>query len=187
MSELSVGSLSGLAANSYVIDVASGSQLTQPGMILQVVSTTKTDTFSTTSTSYVDITGLSATITPSSTSSKILLLASVSLSANDNGYAAVVFERGGTILGQGDAAGSRAQAISSIYADSSIAGTAFYGNINTNLNYLDLPATTSATEYFVQLSTKSTFTAYVNRSGQDSDSASYVRSSSTITLMEIAG
>ena len=43
------------------------------GNILQVVSTTKTDTFSTTSTSYVDITGLSVSITPTSTSSKIFI------------------------------------------------------------------------------------------------------------------
>ena len=40
--------------------------------VVQVVSTTKTDTFSTTSESFTDITGLSATITPSSSQNKIL-------------------------------------------------------------------------------------------------------------------
>ena len=44
------------------------------GKILQVVSTFKNDTFSTTSSSYVDVTGLSVAITPSATSSKILIL-----------------------------------------------------------------------------------------------------------------
>ena len=43
------------------------------GSILQVVSVTKTDSFTTSSSSFVDITGLSATITPSSASSKILV------------------------------------------------------------------------------------------------------------------
>ena len=157
------------------------------GGILQVVSTTKTDTFSTTSTSFTDVTGLSATITPTSATSKILLLASVSISGGDNNNTAVVFERGGTLLGQGNAAGDRIQAISSIFSDASIAGTGFYGNINTNLNYLDSPATVSSTEYFVQIRAKSGTTSYINRSGQDINSATYVRSSSTITLMEVAG
>ena len=83
MSELSVGSLSGLAANSYVIDVAAGSSLDlsagavlPAGSIIQVVSTTKTDTFSTTSTSFSDVTGFSVSITPTSTSSKIMVMAS---------------------------------------------------------------------------------------------------------------
>ena len=74
MSELAVGSLAGLAANSYVIDVASGSQLTQPGMVLQVVSAATSTTTTTTSTSYVDFNGLSASITPSSASSTILVV-----------------------------------------------------------------------------------------------------------------
>ena len=44
------------------------------GSVLQVVNVVKLTSFSTTSTSYVDITGLTASITPSSTNSKILLL-----------------------------------------------------------------------------------------------------------------
>lgn len=49
------------------------------GSVLQVVSTAKTDTFSTTSASgtFADITGLSVSITPSSASNKILILAEV--------------------------------------------------------------------------------------------------------------
>ena len=44
------------------------------GKILQVLQTVKTDTFTTTSTSFVDVTGLSVSITPATTSSKILIL-----------------------------------------------------------------------------------------------------------------
>ena len=72
MSELSVGSLSGLAANSYVIDVASGSQLTQPGMVLQVVRAIDTTDRTTTSATFAD-TGLSVTVTPTSASSTLFI------------------------------------------------------------------------------------------------------------------
>ena len=44
------------------------------GGIIQVVQTVKTDDASTTSNSYTDITGLSVTITPRSTSNKILII-----------------------------------------------------------------------------------------------------------------
>ena len=47
------------------------------GSIIQVVSTTKTDTFSTSSSSFTDITGLSVSITPASSSNKILILLTV--------------------------------------------------------------------------------------------------------------
>jgi hypothetical protein len=47
------------------------------GKVLQVVQTTKTDTFTTTSTSFTDVTGLSVSITPSSASSKILIFSEI--------------------------------------------------------------------------------------------------------------
>ena len=50
------------------------------GKVLQVVSITKQDSFSTSSTSFTDVTGLSLSITPSSTSSKILILGSLTMS-----------------------------------------------------------------------------------------------------------
>ncbi len=53
--------------------------------ILQVVSTTKTDTFSAASASFTDITGLSLSITPSSTSSKILVMVSLRMSVSSDG------------------------------------------------------------------------------------------------------
>ena len=49
------------------------------GKILQVVSTTKTDHFSTTSSSLTEITGLNVTITPSATTSKIYLVIDISV------------------------------------------------------------------------------------------------------------
>ena len=67
------------------------------GHVLQVVSTTKTDFFSTTSTTYVDVTGLSATITPSSTSSKILVsVTGASSGSADNSFGYAVLLRDST-------------------------------------------------------------------------------------------
>ncbi len=52
---------------------ASDLGLNVTGNVLQVVSTAKTDVFSSSSTSFTDVTGLSVAITPSSTSNKILV------------------------------------------------------------------------------------------------------------------
>lgn len=151
------------------------------GTVVQVVSTTKTDTFSTTSTSYTDLTGLSATITPRSTSSKILVLVSVSLNAvSTTPVAALEIRRGGTTIGSGTAVGSRGNAFATFYTRDDF-GTAKIGG-----EFLDSPSTTSSTTYQIRIRT-STGTTRVNTTGDDSDSATNPRTSSTITLIEVAG
>ena len=73
------------------------------GRILQVVQTSKTDDFSTTSTSYTDVTGFSATITPSSTSSKVLVMAQCQFGNNaPSAYAHARLVRGSTAIHVGD-------------------------------------------------------------------------------------
>ena len=64
-----------------------GSALTNldAGKILQVKQTTKSNTFETSSSSYVDIPDLSVSITPSSSSNKILFISSVNFNANQTG------------------------------------------------------------------------------------------------------
>lgn len=155
--------------------------VSRSGGILQVVSTTKTDTFSTTSTSYTDLTGLSATITPRSTSSKILVLVSVSLNAvSTTPVPALEIRRGGTTIGSGTAVGSRGNAFATFYTRDDF-GTAKIGG-----EFLDSPSTTSSTTYQIRIRT-STGTTRVNTTGDDSDSATNPRTSSTITLIEVAG
>lgn len=188
MSELSVGSLSGLAANSYVIDVASGSSLdlsngaTLPaGSIVAVESVTKTDTFSTTSTSYTDITDLEATITPSSTSSKILIFVSVSVNAvSTTPQPSIEIRRGAVTVGSGAASGSRGNAFASFYTRDDFGTGTLAGE------FLDTPSTTSSTTYTIRIRTNQG-TVRVNTTGDDSNAASSPRTSSSITLMEIAG
>ena len=73
------------------------------GGIIQVVQTVKTDTFSHNSTSFADLTGLSATITPSSSSNKILCDMRIYISAGtSNGTSTAIFNlvRGSTNIAQ---------------------------------------------------------------------------------------
>lgn len=152
------------------------------GKILQVVSTTKTDTFSaSTSNTFTDITGLSVSITPSSVSSKVLVLVSLIGGATANGVANVQLLRGSTAICIGDAAGSRTRASASV--DSNGLDQAF----STSVNYLDSPATTSATTYKLAVNTGDTGgTAYINRPLLDTDNLYQGRYASTITVMEIS-
>jgi hypothetical protein len=150
-----------------------------PGTVLQVGSTTKTDTFSTTSTSFADITGFSVTLTPTSSSSKFLV--QVVANVANSGADAVMIQlvRGSTAICIGDAAGSRIRAsASNMFTSSSMSSTC--------VNFLDSPATASAVTYKVQMRLNSG-TGYLNRTGADTDNAAHPRTASTITVMEIAG
>jgi hypothetical protein len=151
------------------------------GKILQVVSTTKTNTFSSAVTAFTDVTGLSVTITPSSATSTILVMADVSTyhdASAASAWARLV--RGSTGVYLGDAAGSRTQASHMIgWASGSNTGTPIF------MTFVDSPATTSATTYKVQVGNQSG-TTYVNRTGGDVDSAVYPRTASSITVMEIS-
>ena len=152
------------------------------GAILQVVQTVKTDTFSLTSTAdFADITGLSVNITPSSTSSKILVM--LYLVVGSGNIPTTRIMRDSTAIGIGDAAGDRIQCTTGGYSIPnnylSGAGTAVF---------LDSPSTTSQITYKAQLSPEhSSHTVYINRSPNDTDNYQGYRSISTITVMEVSG
>jgi hypothetical protein len=149
--------------------------------VLQVVSTTKTDTFSMSSSTYADITGLSATITPYFATSKIYIVASVVASqtvGTNNGF--VRFARGGSAISIADVASTRIRSTATV--------NAVNGNYpeNISLTFLDSPATTSATTYSIQIATNGSSSIFVNRGSTDSDSSLVGRTVSSITVMEIA-
>jgi hypothetical protein len=153
--------------------------------ILQVVSTTKSDTFSASVATGANtaITGLSVSITPSSANSKILVFCNANGSVElDTGVLITLF-RGATAIGVGASPGSR-QAITS--ALGSPASTDFI--LSTTAVLLDSPATTSATTYSANISHQSgiTRTVYVNRSSSDTNASANARAISTITVMEIS-
>ena len=153
------------------------------GSILQVVSVTKTDSFTTSSSSFVDITGLSATITPSSASSKILVSSFGVIGNTDiNGVVNVRYTRNGSAVFVGDAAGSRTQAA----WGERIQGENFQTNAGSPM-FLDSPATTSAVTYKVQLNQTNGGTSTWGRNGPDSNAVAGSRFSSSLTLIEVAG
>jgi len=150
--------------------------------IQQVVSTTKTDTFSAAiSATWTDVTGLNLSITPTSATSKVLI--SVNMPLLDNGTSGgqtfLKVTRDGTDIGVGDAAGNRTQVgLGQIIANSNRPqGSSF--------QFLDSPASTSALDYQVEVWSLS-YTVYVNRAATDSNSSNYPRSSCTITAMEVS-
>lgn len=163
--------------------------VSRSGGILQVVSTTKTDTFSASVSGgglSSEITGLTASITPSSASSKILVMMGLDgASSYGNGQLAFQLLRDGSAIAIGDSAGSRTRLTAqdnNFGSDNSDTGSA-------SKTFLDSPASTSSVTYSFKLfnSTGSTSTLYLNRSSGDSDLTTRGRSVSTITLMEVAG
>jgi len=152
------------------------------GAVAQVKSTSKTDTFTMSSGTYADITGLSVSITPTSASNKILIIASVNFNG-DAGVSAAASRlmRGSTAIGVGDTAASRVPATSGGVqgADDDYPGS-------SSLTFLDSPATTSATTYKVQVrGTGGSAAVYVNRGLSDPDGSNTFRYISTITVMEV--
>jgi hypothetical protein len=154
------------------------------GSILQVVQVVKTDSFTTTSATFTAVTGLSATITPRSTTSKILITAQVAHGLNVAlGYGHFKMTGGNTAAYVGDTAGSRIAAVfgGSMNADER-------NNIDvSNIVYLDSPATSSAVTYQLEVRQSGSGTVFINRTTTDIDNAFTPRGASTITLMEVAG
>jgi len=142
------------------------------GKILQVVSTNKNDVFTTTSGTFVDVTGLSVTITPSAATSKILVLSNVStFGAPSTSAVRVQLVRDSTPISVG---GSGTVA--------SDVGANITNTTNSVANvYLDSPATTSATVYKWQIHGVSGQTVGVNR-----DTGGTYKTASNIVVLEVS-
>jgi hypothetical protein len=143
------------------------------GSVLQVVQVVKTNSFSSSTNGYVDVTGLSASITPTSSSSKILVMATVSGGNPLNANFTINLLRNSTNICQSTSA-----------VDNSTATLPYGVNylfISVPITFLDSPATTSATTYKIQINTFGA-TGYVNIRSTDQ----YYGGTSQITLMEIA-
>jgi hypothetical protein len=150
------------------------------GNIIQVLQTSIDTQLSTSSTSYVDITGLSVSITPKYSTSKILirfkLNGSNTATSNLNAYQIV---RGSTAVGNG-AVGSRRFCHSAVRGSIGDANSSFVASGE----FLDSPSTTSATTYKMQFLVDSG-TGYINRDAGNVDNSSYPSPLSSITVMEV--
>ena len=163
MSTLSVDTINGQTTASKVMI---------PGHVIQVVQGTYATFTNTTSSSFVDV-GLSAAITPISSSNKVLVrVAAHGIAQNgDTAKTELALLRGSTIL---------QYALRPAFSDTG--GSSDYITGSCAIEFLDSPSTTSATTYKLQFRT---------RGGGDSTRfndyhTGSERSTSTITLMEIA-
>jgi len=161
---------SDLVAGYPAVSLALANHIDTIAKVLQVVSVTKINSFSSSSASFVDVTDLSLTITPASSSNKILVLAMVSISnalGNYNSGARVIRGASTVITGQ----------------------TGGFGDINNSgerngasvFMHFDSPATTSATTYKIQVRNEggSTSAAKVNDMGGNITTSSF-------TVIEVA-
>ena len=149
------------------------------GKVLQVVQTIKKDAFETSQSvgsGYADITGLSVTITPSSTSSKIYIMSTL-YNSNNNAVNFFRILRGSTFIEQPSftsSGGANYNAHGFAYFDHQYQDT-------TVINILDSPSTESATTYKVQTACTSNVVT-INQFFNTSNYAGIT----TLTAMELA-
>ena len=157
-------------ANANKIIVPAGQTLYAAGHVIQVINATYSTQTSNITSTFAD-TGLTASITPLSASSKILVTVNVSgvRKVTNNTWIEFRLLKNSTVLFNMESSAGR----NGSSTDNAV------GSVSTS--YLDSPATTSATTYKVQFSSANNNTeAVINVSGNTG-------STSTITLMEIAG
>ena len=176
---LSVQKIQGLASSATptTVEVSSGHKLYAPGHVIQVQSSILTTAVTFSNTSFADVSGLTVNITPSSSSSKVLVTAHLGGVSGAAAHAQMFgFARDSTVIGQTTA---------------SVTNAAGFGMYNGNDNQsfgpmsfqmLDSPNTTSQVTYKVQSKTTGS-SFYLNRWGADTGTFGF---SSSITVMEIA-
>lgn len=146
------------------------------GKILQVVSATKTDHFKSSSQTFIDITGMSVSITPSATSSKILVFVNLAASMEGGTNFLINLLRGSTNIAQGTSTATHQ--VTGAY----FVSTSGSNNIMHNFHFLDSPATVSAITYKLQgRSTDTGFDFAINRRQVDT----FISAISSITAMEV--
>jgi len=162
------------------------------GKILQVISNPKTDVWSSTATGWLDVTGTDQNgsgsvwcikITPSATSSKILIdaITAIHQGVNDVGSAKLV--RGSTDLGVADAYNSNLRAGMGFY-DYPTSNYGLYGN--GTIRFLDSPNTTSEVTYQLKIYTYSSDTTYINRGITLNNEHTSPVTASYFTAMEVS-
>lgn len=164
------------------------SYITGAGKVLQVVHNTEDTQYSNGGTTATSV--LSTSITPSSTSSKILIIVSAYFSCDTDVYGGASLYRGGTVISDSISSLSSGGA-SSVQFTAPINhrdGDGQYENETVSINYLDSPSTTSATTYTLGfLKTYGTGSIYYNRAATLGNYSWSWNSVSTMTLMEIGG
>ena len=156
------------------------------GGIIQMVQAVKTDTFRDNSDSFQDISGLSATITPKFSTSKVLIQLSLTYGGDADCYAYGQLVRDSTPIDIGTAEGNRPGASFTLNSGTT---NATYANKLFNLSYffLDSPNTTLECTYGIAVAdhNNGTQTFYLNRMGVTSGEPYAPYLSSSIFAMEV--
>ena len=153
------------------------------GRVLQVVTAEKLDTATTANDGDNPYYFLNATITPASTSSKVVVMCNGHFSSNGNNAGIIYVARGSTVLRRGNAAGVRPRSTSTwMHTGNS------WQIFPVHVSLLDAPSTTSATTYYFGVANGWTAgTAYINYSYRDNNATSEdPRVGSSIVLMEVS-
>ncbi len=170
-----------------VDDIQTRAGTANRGHILQVVSTTFTTSaaFSISGMTWTEVTGLTTNITPSSSSSKILVSVTIGgiESSGLNQRMGMALRRNNSNIAVNTDGGGQS------HTKSSWAGSGSNSNDIKNqafFTHLDSPATTSTVSYKVMITTEGSYTLYINRSSSNANSSSVFKTASSLTLYEVA-
>ena len=174
-------------------DSASGTVLTttnpKAGNIIQVVEAVKTDTATTSTTIYGAIAGLQPQITPTSNTSKIMIFINLKwgFSNENNDVNFKLFRSIGGTETEIFAGGANGSNQVGFYGAQDALGKGIHIMMPISSQYLDSPNTTSQITYLIKWHIqRSASYNYLNRPGSSDTSDDYHRTSSSVTLMEVA-
>jgi len=154
------------------------------GGIIQVIQSYRTSLLSTSSSTFQDI--LTASITPRSSSNKILIMCTGqegTYLGDGNSYSQHTIKRGSTEIYLGDSSGSASRGSAGRYGRQS-----GYESDAVSFMFLDSPATTSSTTYSWQVKSPRgpTWTVFIGGSIDDTFFG-YMRVPTNMILMEVSG
>tara|TARA_B100000161_G_scaffold129630_1_gene91937 strand:- start:45 stop:596 length:552 start_codon:yes stop_codon:yes gene_type:complete len=161
------------------------------GGIIQVRSTTLTTNVDVTiasgaNTTFYDVSGLSVSITPTRSDSKILVMVQMNIGTNQSTQRiGVRLRRDSTTIGASTETGNS----NNVGTIASLEHHRVYQSQSVNFHFLDSPSTTSSVTYKPQVAQENSGGSsiiYINRVDGNNSNA-YYNGSSTITVMEVSG
>jgi len=184
---ISGANLTALNASNLASGTVPAARLPSTGKVLQVVSTTleTTGSFSSANVNdWFDLTGLAVTITPSATSSKILVFGHTVVASSVRGTIHIAIFRGAATVGAANVSSRIGSTVSILPTNYTIYALEMHP---APFTLLDSPSTTSATTYQIKGTLGASYngTIYFNRTQNDTDADYGSRTKSSITAMEI--
>jgi len=143
----------------------------------------KTDTFTLSTTTWTDVTGMSVTLAAiGNAANKVVINVSLGMANGGSGIMAFRILRDSTAINIGDAAGSRNRVTASVTPT-----TSPDGGRAISFSVVDVPGDTSVHTYKLQMAMQSSYTGYINRTVNDTDGTGIyqARAASSITVTEI--